>query len=234
MQKGFIAAGLELVGTYKKTVCLSLEHIFDLIARKAVQIGFGYHIYLFGRCIRVFRIAGKGDDGFIGAFSFCEAFRNGIEVFNGFFNAAGYDHCPGLIIYAESDAFVEMFHHNFSFLHYGFGIKLHIFTETLLRLTLVEQRIFLNGFYQMIITLTGGIVLENVKNKTFFYGLFHRIMKDFFPEVIGGDFFWIGRVARPIVIALIERQKPGIAAFQPGTKPHFFIVYAKWAAQRLN
>ena len=64
-----------------------------------------------------------------------------------------------------------------------------------------------------------GIILDDVRQRTF--------CQDFFPQVIGLDAVRIRRIARAVVIPLVERQEPRILALQLRAEPHLGVVHCQ-------
>ena len=48
-----------------------------------------------------------------------------------------------------------------------------------------------------------------------------------FPEIIGFESFWIGRVARAVIPALIEGQEPRALTLEVGAHAHLVVIHGK-------
>ena len=51
--------------------------------------------------------------------------------------------------------------------------------------------------------------------------------EDALPEVVGLESVRVGRVARAVVPALVERQEPGALALQVGAEAHLVVVHGE-------
>ena len=72
-------------------------------------------------------------------------------------------------------ALVEVFHHDACLLLYRFGTALHPGTQFLGSLVLVKHGVGLRVLQYLVETVVGGVILRNVKDKSFLYRLFHAV-----------------------------------------------------------
>ena len=48
-----------------------------------------------------------------------------------------------------------------------------------------------------------------------------------FPQVVGLEAVWVGRITRAVVPALVEGQEPGCLALELGTETHLVVVHGE-------
>lgn len=63
------------------------------------------------------------------------------------------------------------------------------------------------------------IILQNIRQRFLGHNLF--------PEIIGLDSIWIGRIACTVIVPLVERQESGRLTAQPCTHFHLVVINRK-------
>ena len=137
VQQGLVVAGLVLVGDDQEAVRVLPHLVRDLAAGEAVQGGLGDLL------AAVLVLAGKGDDGLIGALALFEIVLEGVEILDGPLDTVGDDHGPGLAadLAMADDLLMEMLDHDLGLLADGVLVGFHVAPQLLLGLLGVETRI---------------------------------------------------------------------------------------------
>ena len=111
------------------------------------------------------------------ALAFFQQLGNRFVILNSTFNGTGDNHSPGLTTdFSFGNHFrMEMLYHNVSFFMDSILVGFHIVTKQTLCSFLIELRIILNGFCQLIVALYRGKMAQYVHDETFLNGLLHRV-----------------------------------------------------------
>ena len=160
---------LKLVGHDQEAIAVGVECLFYLRRGKLVEL------CLVVALATIFFRARKGNDCLVGTVALGQQLLDGKEVIDGTLYTIAYHHAPCLTAYLVAHAPVEVFHHDACLLLYRFGTALHPCTELLGGLVLVKHGVCLGILQYLVEAVVSGVILRNVKNKPFLYGLFHAV-----------------------------------------------------------
>ncbi len=118
VEQRLVVPGLEFVGTDQEAVGIFLDRVRDEVAREAVERRFGHLLPA------ELGLAGKGDDGLVGALPLLQVVAEGVEILDGTLDAAGHDHGPRLAadLLPGEHLLVEVIDHDFR-LHAGWRAR---------------------------------------------------------------------------------------------------------------
>ena len=169
MKQFVVIARLELVSHDEEAVAVGVECLFYLRRGKLVEL------CLVVTLAAIFLRARKGNDCLVGTVALGQQPFDGKEVIDGTLYTIAYHHAPCLTAYLVAHALVEVFHHDACLLLYRFGTALHPGTQFLGSLVLVKHGVGLRVLQYLVETVVGGVILRNVKDKSFLYRLFHAV-----------------------------------------------------------
>ena len=150
MKQLVVIARLELVGYNEEAVAIGVERFFYLRRGKLIEL------CLVVALAAILLSSREGDDGLV-------------------WTVALGQQPPCLTAYLVAHALVEVFHHDACLLLYRFGTALHPGTQFLGSLVLVKHGVGLRVLQYLVETVVGGVILRNVKDKSFLYRLFHAV-----------------------------------------------------------
>ena len=171
VQQRLVVAGLELFGADEEAIRVFLNPVGDVVARKSVQLRLADLLAL------IFRLAGEGDDGLVGALDFREVVAEGEEILDRPLDAAGHHHRPRLTadLVLADHLFQEVIHHDLGLVADGLAMALHIAAQFLARLLHVELRVAFDGLGKPVIAFHRRVVLEHVEDEALLNRLLHGV-----------------------------------------------------------
>lgn len=142
-----VEAGQIFVGHDQQAVFVGIEFFLDIFGGKSVDDVFG----IFNAIHHT--LSGKSDDG-LERLVF-DGITDGEKVPDRRFDVAGYHHGPGLAFqfFRPRHLFQEMAGDDVGIDGDGFLMPFHVGPELFLRLGAVEQRIFPDEFFDLVVTL---------------------------------------------------------------------------------
>ncbi len=122
-------------------------------------------------------LAGKGDDGLVGALALLQVVADGMVVLDGALDAAGDDHGPRLAAdLAQGDhLLVEVIDHDLGLQADGVVVRLDVAAQLLLRPLGVELRIVLDRLDQLVVAVDRRVALQHVQDEALLDGLLHGV-----------------------------------------------------------
>src|SRR5271163_860410 len=171
MEKRLVVTSLKFVGADEKPIRIFLNFVGYVAARKPIQSAFTDFR------ATVLMLAGERNDGLVWAFALGKVALEGMEILDRPLNTAAHHHCSGLTtdLSGRDDLLVKVVDHDLGFEPNCMVMALDILPELLLCFLGVEFRIVVCFLDELVVAVDGGVRLQNVKDKTLFYSLLHRV-----------------------------------------------------------
>src|SRR5262249_35256416 len=117
------------------------------------------------------------DNCLIWTLYFLQVLTNGLKIVDRSLHAPGDHHGPSFTAdkLTIDDLFVEVIHHDLRLQPYRVSMALDVVAQLLLGALRVVFRIIRNRLHELVITVDGRVVLEDVLDEALINRLFHRV-----------------------------------------------------------